>query len=93
MLVFRIIKNNSPIALGRERTSKMNKPVSFGIPFGKGEVYSEDILQLTSTDNEKIPIDTWPLAYWPDGSIKWNGIAGVIPVGMKIWLLKNKERR
>ncbi len=33
MLVFRIIKNNSPIALGRERTSKMNKPVSFGIPF------------------------------------------------------------
>ena len=43
---------------------KMNKPVSFGIPFGKGEVYSEDILQLTSTDNEKIPIDTWPLAYW-----------------------------
>ena len=62
---------------------KMNKPVSFGIPFGKGEVYSEDILQLTSTDNEKIPIDTWPLAYWPDGSIKWSGIAGVIPVGMK----------
>ena len=38
---------------------------------------------MTSTDNEKIPIDTWPLAYWPDGSIKWSGIAGVIPVGMK----------
>lgn len=28
-------KNNSPIALGRERTSKMNKPVSFGIPLVK----------------------------------------------------------
>ena len=62
---------------------KMNKPVSLGIPFGKGEIYSEDILQLTSTDNEKIPIDTWPLAYWPDGSIKWSGIAGVIPAGME----------
>ena len=43
---------------------------------------------MTSTDNEKIPIDTWPLAYWPDGSIKWNGIAGVIPVGMKNMVVK-----
>jgi len=28
-----------------------------------------------------IPIDTWTLAYWPDGSVKWGGIAGVIPAG------------
>ena len=25
-----------------------------------------------------MPVQTWPLAYWPDGSLKWIGVATVV---------------
>lgn len=36
-------------------------------------------MQLMTDKGEMLPTDTWALAYWPDGSVKWKGIAGVIP--------------
>jgi len=57
--------------------------VIFGVPFDKGAVTSNTQLQLVGGDGSVIPADTWPLAYWPDGSVKWNGIAATIPAGSK----------
>lgn len=66
-------------------------PVSFGVPFNKGEfsnqkVYfpADDISTLKyGTAKEAsapaIACDQWPLAYWPDGSVKWLGVSAVIP--------------
>jgi hypothetical protein len=31
-----------------------------------------------TADGKAIPVQTWPLAYWPDGSLKWSGIATVV---------------
>ena len=62
-------------------TPRQDKVVSFGVPFDKGEVFPENKLRLSAESGEDIPIDTWTLAYWPDGSVKWGGIAGVIPAG------------
>ena len=58
-----------------------DKPVSFGVPFDEGEIFPETSLQLKTVDDKDVPIDTWTLAYWPDGSVKWSGVAGVIPAG------------
>ena len=58
-----------------------DKPVSFGVPFDEGEIFPETSLQLKTVDDKDIPIDTWTLAYWPDGSVKWSGVAGVMPAG------------
>lgn len=55
------------------------EPVSFGVPFNEGEVQPSDVMRLTAGDEKNINIDTWPMAYWPDGSIKWMGVASVIP--------------
>lgn len=55
------------------------EPVSFGVPFNEGEVQPSDVMQLTAGDEKNINIDTWPMAYWPNGSIKWMGVASVIP--------------
>ena len=41
-------------------------PVTFGIPFAEGE-----LTDVFSTDE----IDTWVNARWPDGSVKWAGVA------------------
>lgn len=58
---------------------EQDKPVSFGVPFSEGEVRAESTLRLLTDKGETIPVDTWPLAYWPDGSVKWSGVAAVIP--------------
>ena len=54
-----------------------SQPVSFGVPFAQGEL--RDVSQLTLSD--KIPTDAWVNARWPDGSVKWAGLAAVIPAG------------
>jgi hypothetical protein len=60
-------------------TPASNRPAAFGIPFREGEVKADDRLQLTTAAGERVAVDTWPLAYWPDGSVKWGAVAGVIP--------------
>lgn len=62
-------------------TPSQDKAVSFGVPFDKGQVSLKDILQLSTRAGDVVPLDVWPLAYWPDGSLKWVGAAGVIPGG------------
>lgn len=47
---------------------------SFGIPWVQGEVDRTTPIALTSSD-VSILIQTWPLAYWMDGSLKWTGHA------------------
>ena len=61
-----------------------DKPVSFGIPFSKGELKSRGQVQLKDSTGQIIPSDYWPLAYWPDGSVKWAGVAAVVPAGAAV---------
>lgn len=72
---------------------ELDKPVSFGVPFDKGEVFPESLLQLRSANGENIPVDTWALAYWPDGSVKWSGVAGVIPAGTEKLMLEKMGKK
>ncbi len=51
--------------------------VSFGVPWPKGAVAKGQGLTLTTPDGKTLPMQTWPLAYWPDGSLKWSGVATV----------------
>ena len=34
-----------------------------------------DTFVLSAADGKTISVQTWPLAYWPDGSLKWTGHA------------------
>lgn len=51
--------------------------VSFGVPWPRGAVPKAQAFTLTTADNRTLPVQTWPLAYWPDGSLKWVGVATV----------------
>lgn len=55
-------------------------PVTFGVPFDAGAVTSASSLTLAS-GSSVFPTETWPLAYWPDGSVKWAAVAGTVPAG------------
>ena len=51
--------------------------VSFGVPFARGEVQRSQTLTLIAPDGKSLPLQQWPLAFWPDGSIKFLGLATV----------------
>jgi len=51
--------------------------VSWGIPWPRGAVRKDQSFTLTAGDGRALPLQTWPLAYWPDGSMKWIGYATV----------------
>lgn len=49
--------------------------VTWGVPWSPGELQKSDPLALKSGDGRQVPVQSWPLAYWPDGSVKWTGHA------------------
>ena len=51
--------------------------VSWGVPWARGTVGRTQTFTLTANDGKALPLQAWPLAYWPDGSIKFTGFATV----------------
>lgn len=50
--------------------------VSWGVPWSKGAVPKGASFTLTAS-GKSYDTQHWPLAYWPDGSLKWSGFAAV----------------
>jgi hypothetical protein len=55
--------------------------VSWGVPWPRGRYPKDQAFTLTTAQGQPLPLQTWPLAYWPDGSLKWTGCATVVPAG------------
>jgi hypothetical protein len=55
----------------------VSQGLSFGVPFKQGQIRKEQVFALQSSEGKAMPVQTWPLAYWPDGSMKWIGVATV----------------
>ncbi|WP_239633861.1 hypothetical protein [Paenibacillus sp. H1-7] len=49
--------------------------VTWGIPWAEGVLQRSESLTLLGTDGEELPVQTWPTAFWPDGSVKWSAHA------------------
>jgi hypothetical protein len=55
---------------------KMPVGVNWGTPWVKGELLRDEMLMLDDKS-----IQSWPMAFWPDGSVKWTGHAAVFGSG------------
>lgn len=55
--------------------------VSWGISWAQGAVSRGSHFSIRAQSGE-LPLQNWPLAYWPDGSMKWSGFATVVPAGV-----------
>ncbi len=51
--------------------------ITFGVPWSPGVVRKEQGFALRDGAGSSLPVQTWPLAYWADGSVKWTGVATV----------------
>jgi hypothetical protein len=47
---------------------------TFGVPWPRGALKGNATLKAVSGTTE-LPVQSWPIAYWPDGSLKWSAIA------------------
>jgi hypothetical protein len=57
--------------------------VSWGVPWPKGAVQPDTKMRLATADGTRVDVQTWPVAFWPDGSIKWTGHAIAATPGLK----------
>src|SRR5579859_3038257 len=64
-----------------EGTPVLGGGVSFGVPWARGAMTTAQSVVLSGADGKSLPVQTWPLAYWPDGSVKWTGVATVVNAG------------
>ena len=48
---------------------------TFGVAWPRGTVNRDQSFQLQNEEGRPLPAQTWPLAYWPDGSVKWTAVA------------------
>ncbi|MGO9641766.1 MAG: Tat pathway signal sequence domain protein [Candidatus Acidiferrales bacterium] len=64
-----------------ERPPLVPAGISWGVPWPQGAVGRGSAFSLSAQGTE-LPVQTWPLAYWPDGSLKWSGFATVVPPGL-----------
>ncbi|WP_336963056.1 Tat pathway signal sequence domain protein [Sphingobium aquiterrae] len=49
--------------------------LSWGVPWPRGTLRKDSTLTAHGPDGTPVPLQSWPLAYWPDGSLKWTGHA------------------
>src|SRR5476649_3101444 len=61
--------------------SSLAHGVSWGVPWPQGTLARDATFNLVDAQGKSLPLQTWPLAYWPDGSLKWSGLATVVPAG------------
>ncbi|SDT28250.1 exo-rhamnogalacturonan lyase family protein [Actinoplanes derwentensis] len=48
---------------------------TWGVPWPKGAVPADSPFALTAADGTAVPVQSWPIGYWPDGSLKWSAHA------------------
>jgi hypothetical protein len=53
----------------------INPGSTVGVPWPRGVHKDGQAFVLAGADGEEVPMQTWPLAWWPDGSLKWTAHA------------------
>src|SRR5262247_299798 len=65
-----------------DRASNVAQGVTWGTPWPRGKLKSAKEFALRAAGGSLVSLQSWPLAYWPDGSVKWSAHAaapGQIP--------------
>ncbi|MEJ2194667.1 MAG: DUF6250 domain-containing protein [Ignavibacteriaceae bacterium] len=70
----------SPIKLSwlEGNPPELSTGVSWGVPLPEGKINPSTWFLLKSVEGRAMPVQSWPLAYWPDGSLKWVGLSTVV---------------
>ncbi|MEX3106869.1 MULTISPECIES: Tat pathway signal sequence domain protein [unclassified Streptomyces] len=48
---------------------------TLGVPWPMGAFREDQAFAVTDAAGKDVPVQSWPIAYWPDGSLKWTAHA------------------
>ena len=48
---------------------------TWGVPWPRGQYTKDTTFALGTAAGKAVPVQSWPLAWWPDGSLKWTAHA------------------
>lgn len=48
---------------------------TLGVPWPMGTYQEDQTFAVTDAGGAAVPVQSWPIAYWPDGSLKWTAHA------------------
>ncbi len=82
-------RNNGPVDLNwiDGAPPVLETGVSWGVSWPRGETRPSQAFSLANSEGKPLPLQHWPMAYWPDGSMKWTGfttVAGSGASGLRI---------
>ncbi len=49
--------------------------IAWGVPWPRGSLSKKAQVSVRDRSGQVLPTQSWPMAYWPDGSVKWTGLA------------------
>jgi hypothetical protein len=58
-----------------ERVPAVFDGATWGMPWPRGKHKAQTAFSLRDGVGASVPLQTWPIAYWPDGSLKWTAHA------------------
>ncbi|MCP2333864.1 exo-rhamnogalacturonan lyase family protein [Actinoalloteichus caeruleus] len=58
-----------------ESTPTENVGSTWGVSWPKGTLPADQSFSLRTAGGDRVPVQTWPIGYWPDGSLKWSACA------------------
>ncbi len=65
----------------------LNAGQTWGVPWPQGAYPRKQAFRAKAADGAAVALQTWPIAYWPDGSLKWTAHAvgaGALGAGLTI---------
>lgn len=68
------------------------RAVSWGVPFKKGQIKNDQVFNFKNTTDQIMPVQSWPMAWWPDGSVKWMGFSAITDSSNSYYLEKARGK-
>ena len=61
------------------KPQRAQAPVTFGVPWSKGTLDRTQTLRVSDGQGNVLAAQSRPIAFWPDGSVKWTALSTVAP--------------
>ena len=83
----RVLEQTAELSWLGGTPAKVDTELVWGTPWPRGALSASTKFQLTTQNGKSVPVQSWPLAYWPDGTLKWTGHAAGGPLDAETLLL------
>lgn len=71
----RVLDDGVPLRWLEDRPPDAFIGTTWGVPWPRGTLTRGRTLRLTTGEGQAVPVQSWPIGYWPDGTIKWTAHA------------------